>query len=70
MSITDVIMTGMNNPDCAFYVGAFAGNITTGGLIFRIALIYFGMKLIDKIVFLGIPKLYNLIKKWRKNERK
>ena len=61
-------IAGFNNPDCAFFVGSFAGSILTYMTIFRIALVYFGLRLLDKIIFSGIPKLYKFIKN-RKGEK-
>ena len=65
-------MAGINNPECAFFVGNMAGSIGLGYLMFRIALIYYGFKILDKLTFIGIPKLYNWVKleiKYRKYAR-
>ena len=63
MSLAETITTGMNNPECAFFVGQTLGNVTAGMLIVKITLIYFGVKLLDKIIFKGVPQLYKKLKK-------
>lgn len=63
MSLVETISKGLNNPDCAFYVGQSLGYGQAGSLIFRVALIYFGLRLVDKLVFVGIPRLYRKYKK-------
>jgi len=55
-------IAGLNNPDCAFYVGAMAGQMSTAYLIIKIAFIYYGLKLLDKLLFVGVPKFYKWIK--------
>ena len=55
MSLGETITAGMNNPDCAFYVGMVTGQASAGQFIFKIALVYFGFKLLDKLFFQGIP---------------
>lgn len=71
-SFVNNTMAGMNNPECAFWVGQSVGNMAVGYLIIRIAFIYFGLKLLDKLVFIGIPKFYKWIRdeiKYRKYAR-
>lgn len=62
-TLVDTIATGMNNPDCSFFVGQMIGTLSAGSLIVRVAIIYFGFKVLDKIVFTGIPYLYKNIGK-------
>lgn len=62
MSLVDTMKTGLNNPDCAFYVGQSVGMATTGSIIVKVTVIYFGVKLIDKILFTGIPTIYKKFK--------
>jgi hypothetical protein len=65
ITLADTIVKGMNNPDCAFFVGQSLGYTTAGSLIFKVGLIYIALKALDKIIFTLIPKLY---KKWRENK--
>lgn len=62
ITFVDTLVKGFNNPDCAFYVGQMAGQFSTWFLISRIAMIYFAFKLLDKIVFTGIPHLFKKLK--------
>jgi len=55
-------IAGLNNPDCAFYVGAMAGQMGIAYLIIRVMIIYFGIKLLEKLTFVGIPKFYKWLK--------
>lgn len=66
MSLTETISTGINNPECAFFVGQSLGYASAGTLMFRIALVYFGFKLLEKIAFVGIPLAYKKIKQKKK----
>ncbi len=68
MSLSNTILTGMNNPDCAFYVGQSLGYASAGTLIVRVTAVYFGVKLIDKILFTGIPNLYKKFRKQGKGD--
>lgn len=70
LTLVDTIVKGVNNPECAFFVGQTLGQLTTVYLITKIALIYFGLKLLDKIVFTGIPLLYKKIKSLAKKKGK
>jgi hypothetical protein len=58
ITIADTIVKGMNNPDCAFFVGATVGNILTIKIVMWIALVYFALRLTEKLFFIGVPKLY------------
>lgn len=49
MSLSDTIITGMNNPDCAFYVGSFIGNYSTGKLILAGMFLMIVYKFVDKM---------------------
>ncbi|KKL77529.1 hypothetical protein LCGC14_2033970 [marine sediment metagenome] len=63
MGFAEIVTKGMNNPDCSFYVGQTFGQITTVGLLARVMLVYFGIKLLDKMVFKGLPMLYKKFKR-------
>ena len=63
MSLAETIRLGLNNPECAFFVGSFMGNMSTGRTIVFLGLIYFGFKFIDKFIFSQIPKLWKWMKK-------
>lgn len=62
MSLADTIDAGLNNPECAFFVGQTFGQATTGAIILKVTAIYFGIKIIDKIIFSGIPKIYKKLR--------
>lgn len=62
MSLAETINNGLNNPECAFFVGQYLGQASTGKLVLYMSIIYFGIKLIDKIIFEGLP---SICKKWR-----
>ena len=62
MSLAETIRTGMNNPECAFFVGQTLGVAQSGNLILKVALVYFGFRLLDRIVFTEIPKIYKKMK--------
>ena len=50
MSLTEIITTGMNNPDCAFFVGSFYGQVMTmKGIITLMGLLLI-FKILDKLV--------------------
>lgn len=66
MGFNEILTKGMNNPDCSFYVGQTFGQISTIGLLARVMLVYFGIKLLDKMVFKGLPMLYKKLKEGRK----
>lgn len=59
-------MAGIDNPECAFFVGNMVGTASIGFIAFRLALIYYGIKLLDKLIFKGIPRFYD----WAKFEIK
>jgi len=55
-------LAGLNNPECAFYVGAMAGQFGLSYLIIRVAFIYFGLRILEKLILVGIPKFYEWAK--------
>lgn len=61
MNVTfyDIVVNGLNNPDCAFFVGQTFGYVLATRLVVMVGVIYFGFKLLDKIVFTWIPGSYN-----------
>ena len=48
-TIADIITTGLNNPDCAFFTGTFLGSIMIWKYFIVIAGLYIIMKFIDKL---------------------
>ena len=63
MGLAETISLGINNPDCSFFVGQSLGQATAASLIVKVTLVYFGVKVVDKIIFQGIPKLFRRAKK-------
>ena len=51
MNLTNIITTGLNNPECAFFTGAFVGQGTTFRLIILLVGIQFLYKVMDKLAF-------------------
>lgn len=49
MTLADVISAGMQNPDCAFFTGAFMGQWLAVKYLVIIWLIYVVFKFIDKL---------------------
>ena len=47
--LNETIMTGLNNPDCAFYVGAFAGQMFVVRWLFFLLIVYVLLKAVDKL---------------------
>ena len=47
--LNNTIITGLNNPDCSFYVGAFLGTIMFAKLLLFSFFVYVILKIIDKI---------------------
>lgn len=73
-TLGDTLLKGINNPDCGFFVGYFTGSATVGSMIIRVVVIYYAIKLLDKLLFTGLPKLYQhsfLSKKskWKRKTR-
>lgn len=61
VTLADTITAGLNNPECAFYVGNMMGTATIGFIAFRLALVYYGIKMLDKLIFKGVPKFYDWV---------
>ena len=59
-------ITGINNPDCAFFVGSMMGQMTLSYVAIRIAFIYVAFRLLDKFLFVGVPLTW----KWVKENKK
>jgi len=70
MSLSETILNGLNNPECAFYVGQTIGYSSAGQLMLKIGLIYFGFKFLDKFVFEKIPIWYKKINAQKEQETK
>jgi len=49
--LNETIAAGLNNPDCAFFVGNFMGNFLAMRWLFFLAVCYFMFKIIDKLAF-------------------
>ena len=60
-TISTILVNGMNNPDCSFFVGATFGQWLAIKYIMILVLLYFILKIIDKLA------LEPLIK-WIKDE--
>lgn len=50
MALNEIIKKGMDNPDCAFFVGSYLGNISAYQKILLLALIYFMFKVANNLV--------------------
>ena len=59
-NFTDNIVTGLNNPDCSFWVGATTGQYLTIKLLLILAVFTFLFELIDKLVIEQIVKWIKL----------
>ena len=51
MTLAEIITTGMNNPECSFYVGAFMGQLGTIRLGWLLLCTYLLYKAIDKLAW-------------------
>ena len=49
MTLSEIINTGMNNPECSFFVGVMMGNVLMFKLFMMMAVAYFMFKIIDKL---------------------
>jgi len=58
----NTIETGMNNPDCAYFVGASQGNMLGGYEIIFLLFILFLFKLVSNITQLGWDNMIRYIK--------
>lgn len=50
-TIADTILKGMNNPDCAFYVGKWLGGYESIRIVIVILILLLIYKAIDKLAF-------------------
>lgn len=50
-AFTEIVLKGMNNPDCSFFVGNFTGQFMTMNWIITILIIYAILKVVDKLAF-------------------
>jgi hypothetical protein len=49
MALSDIITTGINNPDCSFFVGTFVGQLSLFKIVTFMVLSYFVFKIIDTL---------------------
>lgn len=49
MTLSEIIINGMNNKDCAFFVGTYLGQLTTIRIIIFAGVFYIITKVIDKL---------------------
>ena len=49
MTLVDTINMGLNNPDCAFFVGNYMGQLFTIHSMLILLSIYLGFKFLDKL---------------------
>ena len=59
-TLTDIITTGMNNPDCSFFVGSFTGQWLGLRYIVVLVLLYLLLRIAEK---LAIEPLIDWLKK-------
>jgi len=70
MTLAEIIHTGLENPDCSFFTGAFFGQWLAVKYLALIWLIYVVFKGIDKLaVEPGLEKLKKKIAQWTKRRR-
>lgn len=50
-TIADIIQTGMNNPDCAFFVGQFFGQFLGIKIFFYLVIFGIFFRMADKMAF-------------------
>ena len=63
MVLSEIITTGMNNPECSFFVGTFMGQIVSFKYVLFVAFVYLGTKIVDKLCLEPlISKIKNKIK--------
>jgi len=48
--LNETISAGLNNPDCAFFVGSFTGSFLSFKYLIIVILLYFGFKLLDAFI--------------------
>lgn len=67
MTLSATIEAGLNNPDCAFFVGSFFGTAYIVKLMLYIACIYWVIKAVDKLALEPvIDYIKRKFKRWRK----
>lgn len=49
MALNEIISTGLNNPDCAFFVGQWLGGWLSMKMVMYLVVAYWIMKSIDKL---------------------
>lgn len=49
-------LAGVNNPECSFFVGATVGQYLVISLLWKIALFYFLIRIIDSWIFTPITR--------------
>lgn len=74
-NFSEILVAGLNNPDCSFWVGTFIGQITTVKLIFVLGGLMLLYKLIDKmfnyiVIEPILTKFTNYVNKKVKRKRK
>lgn len=67
MTLAETLTTGINNPDCSFFVGSFMGQAMSAQLIIILLLAFGAFKIIDRLAldpFLNFirNKLYRIKK--------
>ena len=65
--LNETIANGLNNPDCAFFVGNFLGNYTSFRWVLALIGAYFVFKAVDTLAF---KPLLDFIKKSLKRKKK
>lgn len=67
MTLAEIITTGMNNPECAFFVGSFFGS----AFIIKIALIVSAIGFLYKAAdnFIVEPLFTYIKRKWRERKK-
>lgn len=51
LTLADTLIIGMNNPDCAFYVGAVTASFLVLKIIFSLVLAYLALRILEKLIF-------------------
>jgi hypothetical protein len=70
-TIGNIVLTGLNNPDCAFYTGAFFGQMSTTRIFILLWAGLIALKAIDKLDLKAILEyIYKSFKKIIKKPNK
>lgn len=70
-TLAEIITTGMNNPECSFYVGTFFSQIITLKLIIVIFIVAIFFKMLDKLAVTPIIEwIKNKVKKNKERNKK